>query len=185
MTNKAKRILLVEDDEMIQYVLDKQIRKLGYEITEIADDGVIAVEKVMSAEKPFDLILMDVRLPNMDGITATSHIRISESAKSARSLIVGLTAFAEREKCLAAGMDDFLQKPVILEELQGIIDKWILNTQPIVRPVIQAVSNPVIAPSVDLYGFAHRSEKLKNIEDKIAKLRQNLLLWENRDGNVG
>lgn len=181
MSDNAKRILLVEDDEMIQYVLDKQIRKLGYEITDIADDGVIAVEKVMNAAKPFDLILMDVRLPNMDGITATNHIRLSEGTKSARSLIVGLTAFAEREKCLAAGMDDFLQKPVILEELQGIIDKWILNTQPIVRPIIKAYPSPVIEPSIDLHGFSYRSEKLKKIEDKIAKLRQNLELWENRD----
>lgn len=170
MTETRKKILLVEDDGMIQYVLDKQIRKLGFEITDIADDGLIAVEKVLNAEKPYDLILMDVRLPSMDGITATNKIRSSEQSKSSsRSLIIGLTAYAERERCLAAGMDDFLQKPVILEELQGIIDKWILNRQPPMKGI-----EPIVE-------FTERSEKLKNIQDKIEKLRRNLEIWENRD----
>jgi two-component system, sensor histidine kinase and response regulator len=117
---KDIKILLVEDDRMLQFVFKRQMQRLGFLVADVADDGKAAVEK-MAAGK-FDIVFMDVALPGMDGIEATALIRKAESDK--RTPIVGLTAYGERQLCLNAGMDDFLQKPVALEELSEAIFKW-------------------------------------------------------------
>lgn len=117
---KDIKILLVEDDRMLQFVFKRQMQRLGFLVEEVADNGKAAVEKMAAGQ--FDIVFMDVALPGMDGIEATTTIRQAE--KDRRTPIIGLTAYGERQLCLNAGMDDFLQKPVALDELLDAITKW-------------------------------------------------------------
>ncbi len=117
-------VLLVEDDVTNQMVVSKFLQKLGYLIT-IAENGIRAVEEYR--KQIFDIVLMDIQMPFMDGFEATSIIRGMETEQGKQMPIIALTAFAmknDREKCLAAGMNDYLSKPVDLEQLQEVIRKW-------------------------------------------------------------
>lgn len=118
MKKENARILLVEDEPSLRFVAERQFKALGFTVSDTAVDGQIAVDKAV--QENFDLIFMDLRLPNMDGITATRLIRTA----GVKSVIIGMTAFAERDGCLAAGMDDFLQKPVLLQQLSDALEKW-------------------------------------------------------------
>src|SRR6185312_11082739 len=105
----------------------------GHQPTVVAD-GVAAVEAWRAArDTPFDLVLMDVHMPNVDGLEAAQQIRTIESERgSPRTPIVALTAnaFAEdREACLAAGMDGFLVKPLDRERLAAALDKVAAKTE--------------------------------------------------------
>ena len=96
------------------------LRKRGHAVT-VVDNGRDAVR--VSSEEPFDVILMDIQMPKMDGLTATKEIR--EKAPTPRPKIVALTANAmsgERERCLAAGMDDYLAKPFAARELFSAVE---------------------------------------------------------------
>ena len=104
------RVLVVEDNPVNQLVATGLLTALGY-ATDTADDGLAAIEA--AREGDFDAILMDVQMPHMDGYTATRHIRSHETGT--RCPIIAMTAAVvegERERCLEAGMDDFLTKPV-------------------------------------------------------------------------
>ena len=113
-------ILLAEDNLVNQKVAMRMFNKLGYEI-DIANDGVEALE--MLDKKVYDLVLMDVQMPRMDGLTATKEIiKLFEGKKRPR--IIGMTAHAaneERERGMAAGMDDYLTKPIQLIKLKELI----------------------------------------------------------------
>lgn len=114
------KILLVEDDEMNRDMLSRRLIKRGYEV-EIATDGEQGVE--MARSDGFDLILMDMSLPVMDGWTATRTLKADE--ETARIPVIALTAHAmagDQEKALAAGCDDFDTKPVELSRLLGKIE---------------------------------------------------------------
>ncbi|MFL6247686.1 MAG: response regulator [Vicinamibacterales bacterium] len=117
------RVLLVEDNNVNQLVALGQLQRLGHECI-IAAGGGAALELVRS--EPFDLVLMDCQMPDMDGYEATRRIRSMDGAV-ARVPIIAITAHAlpgEREKCLAAGMNDYLAKPVSLEQLGAVIRLW-------------------------------------------------------------
>jgi CheY-like chemotaxis protein len=167
-------ILLVEDEPTLQFVFERQLKTLGYRVAAFADDGLLAIEKVLS--EPFHLVFMDVRLPEIDGITATERIRVAEAKNGTHTTIIGMTAFAHRARCLEAGMDDFLQKPVLLEQLETVIAKW-LNTaiSQEVRPKIE---------QVEMQEFAQTETKLKAIEEKIANLRKRVGLDEQAPDNA-
>jgi two-component system sensor histidine kinase/response regulator len=93
------------------------LTKLGYTQIDKAHDGVEAVE--MAGQTPYDLILMDCQMPRMDGYEATRQLR----GLGVRSTIVAMTAHAlsgDREKCLDAGMDDYLTKPVVIDALRNV-----------------------------------------------------------------
>ncbi|MCA9727069.1 MAG: response regulator, partial [Candidatus Eisenbacteria bacterium] len=116
------RILLVEDNPINQKVAKHMLDRLGQE-TDIAVNGVEAISMV--GKKRYDLVLMDCQMPVMDGYEATARIRQLDDGVGLP--IVALTARAmagDREHCLAAGMDDFLPKPVRLTELQGVLARW-------------------------------------------------------------
>jgi signal transduction histidine kinase/CheY-like chemotaxis protein len=114
------KILLVEDNLTNQKVAQSILRRLGYG-TDIANDGLEAIAAVKASR--YDLIFMDVHMPNVDGFEATRRIRQLESGSHPR--IVALTADVlkgEREKCLATGMNDYASKPIKIEILKAIIE---------------------------------------------------------------
>jgi len=123
-----KRVLVVEDHAMNQQLARLRLTRGGCEV-ELAQTGCEAIEAVRRA--PYDLILMDVQMPEMDGYTATREIRALEAGTGRRTPIVALTARAlkgDRERCLEAGMDDYLTKPVDGKELMDTIMKWTEGT---------------------------------------------------------
>ena len=115
----AKRVLLVEDNEMNRDMLSRRLIKRGFEV-EIAMDGRAGVDMALAGG--FDVVLMDMNLPEIDGWEAARRIRAGESVK--RVAIIALTAHAmqgDREKALAAGCDEYDTKPVDFERLLGKI----------------------------------------------------------------
>jgi len=123
---KNLRILLVEDNDINIRVIKLFTEQLGFHICDEAHDGDEAVAKIIEGEETFDVILMDLRMPNMDGLTATRLIR--EAGKSAEELpIIALTADAmetDRQACFDVGMTDFLTKPVT----PAVLEKALVNS---------------------------------------------------------
>ena len=126
---KSLRILLAEDNLFNQMIALKLLAKLGYQ----ADCALNGVEVLKLIEqKSYDLILMDLQMPEMDGLEATRQIRQMESARGVSNLtnqikIVAMTANVmneDRENCLKVGMNDFISKPVRIEEIAKILKKW-------------------------------------------------------------
>ena len=118
-------ILLVEDNLLNQKVVTFNLRKKNYNVTAVAN-GKEAVE--VYNNNTFDLILMDIMLPEMDGYEITGIIREQEKLTNNHIPIIALTANVlenDREKCLNAGMDDYLAKPFSAKELYEIIEKFI------------------------------------------------------------
>ncbi len=120
------RVLVVEDNKVNQKVVLAMLAKFGLAPV-LADNGQAALERL--AEAPFDLVLMDCQMPVLDGYEATRMLRARELAEgSRRTPVVALTAHAaagEREKCLAAGMDAYLSKPVSQKELAATLARWL------------------------------------------------------------
>jgi len=121
---KAK-ILVAEDGEINRLVVTAMLGKAGYQV-EVAQDGIKAFEAALSGD--YDLILMDVQMPEMDGYQATSAIRGLPDHKRAQVPILAFTANAlqeDRNACLAAGMNDFISKPVEKDRLLATIAHWL------------------------------------------------------------
>lgn len=119
------RLLAVEDDEISRLLLMKIARKLGVQV-DVAKDGLEAIRKF--GERPYDMVLMDVQLPNINGLEVTAVIRSFEKKFGERTPIIGLSARAmmqDRERCLEVGMNDYLSKPVDLEKLFKVIKEWV------------------------------------------------------------
>ncbi len=115
------RILLAEDNPTTQSLVSVIMEQLGFDLT-IVDNGQAAVE--LLEKEVVDLVLMDCQMPQMDGFKATAELR----AKGIETPVVALTAYTREEnieKCLAAGMNDFLSKPFRLSEMRDILQKWL------------------------------------------------------------
>ncbi|HUN62020.1 MAG TPA: response regulator [Candidatus Sulfotelmatobacter sp.] len=127
------RVLLAEDNAVNQMLAVRMLEKHGHEVA-VAATGLTAVE--LSAKEHFDVILMDVQMPEMDGLEATAAIRARERTSGKHIPIIAMTAHAivgDRERCLAAGMDSYVAKPVKFEELFREIEQALLpppNTEP-------------------------------------------------------
>jgi len=123
---KGVRLLLVEDNLVNQKLAKKVLEKAGAEVM-IAENGLIAIEKLQ--QQAFQLILMDMQMPVMDGIEATQRIRAGEAGEVGRHIpIIAMTANAfntDREQCLAAGMQDFVSKPFQKTTLLATISKYL------------------------------------------------------------
>jgi CheY-like chemotaxis protein len=121
-TRKAVRILLAEDNVINQKVALGLLKNIGYG----ADVAANGLEVIAALEvRPYDLILMDCQMPELDGYETTQQIRAKPDSGSMR--IIAMTANAmrgESEKCLHAGMDDYLSKPVRLETLRDMLARW-------------------------------------------------------------
>jgi len=124
----SARILLAEDNPANQKLAKIMLTKAGYQV-EVANNGKEAVEKCITSAERFDLILMDVQMPEMDGMEATQAIR----ERGFDTIpIVAMTAHAmkgDRERCLAAGMDDYITKPMKREIVFEILDKWVFSQE--------------------------------------------------------
>ena len=121
---RSVRVLIAEDNELNKKLSLRLLGKLGIE-AEAVSDGRQALEAV--SKNTFDLILMDCQMPEMDGFEATAIIREKERNRR-HTPICALTANAmdgDRERCLAAGMDDYLCKPIGLDQLRGVVERWI------------------------------------------------------------
>ena len=127
---QSVQILLVDDAAMNRQVVRLQLKRLGCQI-DCAKNGREALGRL--AETDYDLVLMDCQMPEMNGYQATRMLRQREG-EDRHTLVVGLTANAmqgDREKCLAAGMDDYMTKPARLKDLQAVLAKWLgLNLVP-------------------------------------------------------
>lgn len=121
-TERPLRILMAEDNPINQRVGKLILQRAGYQI-DLVGDGNEALEAHRS--DPYDLILMDCQMPTMDGFEASRQIRSLK--QQPQPVIIAVTANAlvgERERCLSAGMDDYLSKPFQAEQLVAVVKKW-------------------------------------------------------------
>jgi len=125
--DNQRRLLVVEDNATNRAVITAMLKKLGFAF-ETANNGQEAIE-LIEAGSPAELVLMDCQMPVMDGLEATRHIRAWEQQRGKPRLpIIALTASAfeeDRDRCLTAGMDDFLTKPLVLRHLTAALDSWL------------------------------------------------------------
>ena len=156
-------ILLVEDNELNQKVARSLLEREGHAVT-VADDGRQALEQLARAR--FDAALMDVQMPVMDGLEATAAIRRQEADTGAHLPIIGLTAHAmkgDRERCLVAGMDGYLAKPVHREELLVLLDRLVQRQD--------LASDDPPRPADDLQ-IVNRDELLERVDGDLEFLTQ-------------
>ena len=125
MTDPACRVLVADDDAMNRLVATESLKYLGAGVVAVAS-GAEALDAL--TRQPFDLVLLDVHMPDMTGIETTMRIRAQEQAAQARRIpIIALTASAtvkDQQNCLDAGMDGVLTKPYRIEQLEQVLKTW-------------------------------------------------------------
>ncbi len=142
---RGARILLVEDNDLNQEVAMELLREAGF-VVDLAEDGLVALNKIRSAA--YDIVLMDMQMPVMDGVTATVQIR--KDPRYNDLPVVAMTANAmqgDRDRCIAAGMNDHVAKPIEPEDLWKALLKWIKPRPVITQPVPQQEQAEVELPS--------------------------------------
>ena len=141
------RILLVEDNELNQEVASTLLEDVGF-VVDIAEHGAIALERVQ--QTTYDLVLMDMQMPVMDGVTATREIR--RLPRLEQLPILAMTAnvmAADRQRCFEAGMNDVVAKPIDLHELSAALLRWIPRRPGLGAPTAPAAPQPLAAPPTD------------------------------------
>jgi CheY-like chemotaxis protein len=124
-------ILLVEDQADNQIVARQQLHRLGYK-ADIVQNGEEALARLAQPEHPYRLVLMDCQMPGLDGLEATRQLREREQTRGGHIPVVAMTAQAmkgDRERCIAVGMDDYISKPVRMDDLSRVIALWLKNEQ--------------------------------------------------------
>ncbi|TAL25426.1 MAG: response regulator [Nitrospirae bacterium] len=153
------RFLIAEDNPISRQFVVTMLKKAGYGNVDVAANGRLAVEAV--DKNKYDIILMDVQMPELDGFEATKIIREKEDSKR-RNIIIAITAHAlkgDRERCIEAGMDDYIAKPVNPQEMFGIIKKW-------ARSIIEKPSD---MPEVPKEAVIQESILTASASDEISK----------------
>jgi len=145
LERRSLKILLAEDNAINQKMIDVMLKKLGY-CADIVSNGLEVIEALQ--RQTYDVVLMDVQMPRMDGLEATRQIRLMEQSSINLGLvqdlapliipvrIIAITAGAmieDREKCIAAGMDDYLSKPILLEDLKQLLAQLSVNSKQLVE----------------------------------------------------
>jgi CheY-like chemotaxis protein len=142
-TEPHPRLLLAEDNTINQKLALRILSKMGYDV-DVVKTGREALEAL--AQRSYGLVLMDCQMPEMDGFEATAHIRTQDRRLGTHTTIVALTAHAitgDRERCLAAGMDDYVTKPIDREVLQSTLEKWGC------KPPAQETHEPSLVPQLE------------------------------------
>jgi two-component system sensor histidine kinase EvgS len=123
MSNRLVRILVVEDDETLRYLARRQLTSLGY-TCDVAGDGEEALKLV--SKQRYAVILMDIQMPTMNGLEAALAIRKFETASKFddQTPIVAMTANPKKQQCFEAGMNDFMFKPISLEQIKETVARW-------------------------------------------------------------
>ena len=122
---KEVNILIAEDNIVNQRLVKELLIRKNYDVT-IVENGLKIFDVLEN--KKFDIILMDIQMPIMDGLEATSIIREIEKGTGKHIPIIGITAYAvkaDKDKCLSAGMDDYMSKPFVKEEFYRMIEKYL------------------------------------------------------------
>jgi PAS domain S-box-containing protein len=146
----GRLILVAEDNFTNRLVIGKQLARLGY-ACEMAEDGEAAWEALL--RKPYALLLTDCSMPRLDGYSLSRRIRHSEGGCGRRLPILALTAHAlegDSAKCIEAGMDDYLSKPISLEKLGALLEHWMPNDGTIPAPLPLVAPPPVAEHPIDL-----------------------------------
>ncbi len=163
------RILVAEDSPLNQQVALKQLEKLGYQAEGVAD-GTGAVEALR--QTPYDVILMDCQMPELNGYEATWQIRDAEKQQAAaagvarRVYIIAMTANTKadnRDKCLQAGMDDFIRKPVQLPELEAALHRALADRAS--QKALDKVIDPVVIAGLHQLRTPGKPDPLAEIID--------------------
>lgn len=128
------RILLAEDHPANQFLMKKLLKKMGFTHIDVAENGRAALEVFDLGG--YDIVLMDCQMPEMDGYESTGWIRRLEEGRASRVPIIAMTANAmigDRERCLDAGMDDYISKPIDAKKFSAILARWLPGTDQITR----------------------------------------------------
>ena len=165
------RILLAEDNIVNQKVAQSMLQKIGYRVDTVAN-GIEAIKALEML--PYDLVFMDVQMPEMDGFEATRYIRNSQSAVHDHEIpIIAMTARAmkgDKERCLQAGMNDYISKPVSLQSLIILMEKWQILSQKgsnLDETFPEETKNFAISPIFDREALIERTMGDEQIAKKI------------------
>lgn len=144
---EGRYILVVEDNEINQIVIKEQLSEMGIhcQLANNGQEGVDAIKQSIARKTHFDMVFMDCQMPVMDGLTAVKHIRAIEHESIKHLPIVALTANAlngERERCLSAGMNDFMSKPVGAKKLQQCILHHVAYKKRLATPFLMKSTGP-------------------------------------------
>jgi CheY-like chemotaxis protein/HPt (histidine-containing phosphotransfer) domain-containing protein len=172
-----KRILLVEDNPMNQFVATKILEKIGYH-PDVAAHGKDALTALRNA--PYDVVLMDCQMPEMDGFEATRRIRLGEAGERHITIpIIAMTARAmqgDRDRCLEAGMNDYLSKPIDSSLLAKALERWLARSagdsshKSAGEPEGKAPGLAPPGPTVPVFDRAALSDRLMGDENLIEKI---------------
>ena len=157
-------VLVAEDNPVNQMVALKMLEKLGYRV-DVVENGAEALEEISVGQ--YDAVLMDVQMPKMDGYEATAKIREREGA-SKHTPIIAMTANAlegEREEALAAGMDDYVAKPVKAKELDAVLGRW-TTSRTFDPPGAEGVAKDHVAPDATPPLDLAVLETLRSLQDE-------------------
>ncbi len=163
---RALDILLAEDNAVNQKLVVRLLEGMGHRVT-VVENGALAVSKV--EERAFDVVLMDLQMPVMDGLTATETLRARERTVGGRTIIIALTANAlkgDRERCLEAGMDDYLTKPIRKDALAEALARWTTPNAPVTPP--DRIHAPPAAPTA--FAFDEALERVSGDTELLREL---------------
>ncbi|HEY8133503.1 MAG TPA: response regulator [Thermoanaerobaculia bacterium] len=191
---KRFRILVADDQAVNRKLTMRQLERLGFTV-DTAENGRQAVEAMSRTE--YDLVFMDCHMPEMDGFAATEEIRRRER-NGRRTPIIALTASVvgpERERCTAAGMDDYLTKPVREPDLLRILSQWVLDARPAIdsakTDILQQIGDDdgVLAEIIGIY-LGEAPVRIDGIRKAIAERDARHLAGEahalcSSSGNIG
>ena len=185
------RILVVDDNPVNRRVASLILARAGYPV-DVAEDGQVALDRI-DAEPPYDLVLMDVHMPRLDGFAATARIRGRDDAK-AKVPILAMTASVmsgDAERCLDAGMDGYISKPVKAETLVAVVESWVPEDAPIPTaedPDPEPTESPTVTTAIDELPTLETAgiQELMDLADGDVEMLQDLLqsFLQNASGHV-